>query len=45
MYGKSFMEVNDEKDASEDVEILNLEVDALIEARQLSLDSLRILLQ
>ncbi len=40
MYGKSFMEVNDEKDASEDVEILNLEVDALIEARQLSLGQL-----
>ena len=40
MYGRSFIEINDEKDASEDVEILNLEVDALIEARQLSIGQL-----
>ena len=33
-----FIEVDDEKDASVEVEKLNTEVDALIEARQLSID-------
>ena len=36
--GKKFIEVNEAKDAAEIVEILNLEVDALIEARQLSIE-------
>jgi hypothetical protein len=40
MNGLKYEEVNDEKDASEDVEILNLEVDALIEARQLTIEQL-----
>tara|TARA_R110001606_G_scaffold24674_7_gene81394 strand:- start:11 stop:757 length:747 start_codon:yes stop_codon:yes gene_type:complete len=40
MYGKKFKEVDEEKTASEDVEFLNLEVDALVEARQLSLEQL-----
>ena len=40
MNGKSFIEINEEQDASADVEVLNLEVDALIEARQLSLGQL-----
>jgi len=40
MYGKSFSEINEEKDASKDVEFLNMEVDALIEARKLSLEQL-----
>lgn len=40
MYGRSFIEINDEKDASEDIEVLNLEVDALIQARSLSLEQL-----
>ena len=40
MYGKSFAEINNEKDAYEDVEFLNMEVDALIEARKLSLEQL-----
>jgi hypothetical protein len=35
---KVFIEVNNEKDASAEVDKLNIEVDALIEARQLSLD-------
>lgn len=35
---KVFIEVDNEKDASVQVEKLNMEVDALIEARQLSLD-------
>ena len=38
MNGSHFEEINNERDAQEDVEILNLEVDALIEARQLSLE-------
>lgn len=38
--GKSFVEVNNEKDANKEVETLNIEVDALIEARQLSIDQL-----
>lgn len=36
--GKKFVEVNEEKDAAEVVEKLNMEVDALIEARQLTID-------
>lgn len=36
--GKRFVEVDDEKDAAQVVENLNLEVDALIEARSLDLD-------
>lgn len=36
--GKKFVEVNEEKDAAEIVEKLNMEVDALIEARQLTID-------
>ena len=36
--GKKFIEVNEAKDAETIVEKLNLEVDALIEARQLSLE-------
>jgi len=38
--GRAFIEVNNEKDANKEVEILNVEVDALIEARQLSIDQL-----
>lgn len=38
--GMSFIEVNHEKDAEKEVEHLNSEVDALIQARQLSLDQL-----
>jgi hypothetical protein len=38
--GTKFVEVDDEKDAQEDVESLNIEVDALIEARQLPIDML-----
>ena len=34
------MRVNKEQDASEQMESLNVEVDALIEARQLSLEEL-----
>jgi|TARA_R110000796_G_scaffold9406_1_gene32044 hypothetical protein len=37
---KAFIEVNLEKDAAEEMDKLNLEVDALIEARSLSLDEL-----
>ena len=40
MNNMKFEEVNKERDASEDVEMLTLEVDALIEARQLSLDQM-----
>ena len=40
MNGLHFEEINNEKDAQEDVEVLNLEVDALIEARQLSLEQI-----
>ena len=40
LYGKHFVQVNKEKDASEQMESLNVEVDALIEARQLSLEQL-----
>tara|TARA_R110000803_G_scaffold8796_1_gene28270 strand:- start:438 stop:1187 length:750 start_codon:yes stop_codon:yes gene_type:complete len=40
MNGKSFEEIDNERDAQEDVAILNLEVDALIEARQLSLEQI-----
>jgi hypothetical protein len=38
--GLSFTEVDYEKDATQEVEILSAEVDALIEARQLSLEQL-----
>jgi hypothetical protein len=38
--GKAFMEVNKEADASKQAEALNLEVDALIEARALTLEQL-----
>ena len=41
--GKRFEEINDEKDAQEHVDILNAEVDALIEARKLSVDQLEVL--
>ena len=40
MNGKSFVEVNKEKDAQADVEILNLEVDALIAAKGLAIEQL-----
>jgi len=40
LYGKHFVQVNKEKDASKEMESLNVEVDALIEARQLSLEQL-----
>tara|TARA_R110000824_G_scaffold22084_11_gene81398 strand:- start:28 stop:780 length:753 start_codon:yes stop_codon:yes gene_type:complete len=40
LYGKYFVRVNKEQDASEQMESLNVEVDALIEARQLSLEEL-----
>ena len=36
--GKTFVEINKEKEAAEIVEDLNLEVDALIEARQLTVE-------
>lgn len=38
--GVKFIEVNEEKDASVEVEKLNIEVDAFIEARKLSIDQL-----
>jgi len=38
--GTSFIEVDKEKDASKEVEDLNVEVDALIEARQLTIDQI-----
>ncbi len=41
--GKRFEEVNDEKDAQEQVDSLNAELDALIEARQLSVEQLEVL--
>lgn len=41
--GKRFEEVNDEKDAAEEVEWLNAEVDALVEARKLTIDQLETL--
>lgn len=41
--GIIFVEVDKEKDAAEEVADLNVEVDALIEARQLSLDQIEIL--
>jgi hypothetical protein len=40
LYGKRFTRVDTEKDASKQVEVLNVEVDALIEARTLSLDQI-----
>lgn len=41
--GTVFVEVDKEKDAADEVEDLNLEVDALIEARQLSIDQVEML--
>ena len=41
--GNIFMEVDKEKDASAEVEDLNVEVDALVEARQLTLDQIETL--
>lgn len=38
--GKHFEEINEEKDAVDDMKSLNIEVDALIQARQLSLQQL-----
>ena len=38
--GLKYTEVNEEKDAQKEVDLLNLEVDALIEAKSLSLDQL-----
>lgn len=38
--GKRFVEVNNEKDAQQQVDVLNYEVDALIEARKLTIDQL-----
>jgi len=38
MNGKVFAEVNKEKDAYQEVEMLNVEVDALMEARQLTIE-------
>jgi hypothetical protein len=41
--GTTFIEVNEEKDAAKEVEALTAEVDALIEARQLSIEQLEVL--
>jgi hypothetical protein len=41
--GNVFLEVDKEKDANEEVEDLNIEVDALIEARQLSIEQIETL--
>jgi hypothetical protein len=41
--GKVFIEVDDEKDASDEVEDLDLQIDAMVEARKLSLDQLETL--
>ena len=38
--GRTFVEVDNEKDAAKEVEVLNFEVDALIQARQLSIEQL-----
>jgi hypothetical protein len=43
MNGMIFVEVDKEKDAHQEVEDLNVEVDALVEARQLSLDQIELL--
>ena len=40
MNGTVFTEVNKEKDASKQVELLNIEVDALIEAKNLTIDQI-----
>jgi hypothetical protein len=40
MNGTVFAEVNKEKDASKEVELLNIEVDALMEARQLTIEQI-----
>lgn len=42
MNGTVFAEINNEKDAASEVEKMNAEVDALIEARQLSIDQLEL---
>ena len=41
--GTVFVEVDNEKDASKEVEILNIEVDALIEARKLNIEQVETL--
>ena len=41
--GSVFVEVDNEKDASKEVEILNVEVDALIEARKLNIEQVETL--
>ena len=41
--GRAFVEVNNERDAAQEVEVLNAEVDALVEARQLSIEQLEIM--
>lgn len=41
--GKSFVEVNHEKDAEQEVEWLSFEADALIKARELSLEEIEIM--
>lgn len=41
--GITFIEVDNEKDANEEVEDLNLEVDALVEARQLSIEQVEMM--
>jgi hypothetical protein len=41
--GNIFVEIDKEKDASAEVEDLNIEVDALVEARQLTLDQIETL--
>jgi len=41
--GSVFVEVDNEKDASKEVEILNIEVDALIEARKLNIEQVETL--
>ena len=43
LYGKIFVEVDKEKEASREVSDLNIEVDALIEARQLTIEQLEML--
>ena len=41
--GRIFVEVDDEKDAASEVEELDLEIDALVEARKLSIDQIETL--
>jgi len=40
--GKQFVEVNKEKDAADEIKHLNVEVDALIKAKELSIDHLEV---